>query len=119
MAARSSSKRTYRVIFTNQGQVYEVYARRVSQADLHGFVEVEEIVFGQRSSLVVDPSEERLKTEFQGVNRFFLPIYAISRIDEVEKEGPGRIRARSEADGNVALFPAQPLGPTKGGDRKQ
>jgi len=53
----------YRINFINQGEVYEVYARHVSQGGLFGFVEIEEIVFGERSKLLIDSSEERLKTE--------------------------------------------------------
>jgi hypothetical protein len=51
-------KPIYKVIFVNQGKVYELYARRVSQTGaLFGFVEVEELVFDARKSVVVDPSD--------------------------------------------------------------
>ena len=56
----------YKVIFLNQGQVYEMYAKQIFQSDLWGFLEVEEFVFGERSQLVVDPSEEKLKAQFEG-----------------------------------------------------
>ncbi|MGH8609846.1 MAG: DUF1820 family protein, partial [Gammaproteobacteria bacterium] len=42
---------------------------------------------------VVDPSEEHLKAEFTGVARTYLPMHAIIRVDEVEKEGHGKITA--------------------------
>ena len=51
----------YKVIFLNQGQVYEMYAKQIYQSDLWGFLEVEEFVFGERTQIVVDPSEEKLK----------------------------------------------------------
>ena len=60
----------YRVSFISQGEVYEIYARHVSQGGLFGFVEIEELVFGERSKLLIDSSEERLKTEFEGVRRY-------------------------------------------------
>ena len=63
----------FRIMFVNQGKVYEVYARKVSHGELFGFIEVEELVFGERSSVVLDPSEERIKGEFAGVKRTFLP----------------------------------------------
>src|SRR5690348_15996562 len=44
-----------RIMFVNQGKVYEVYARRVSHGELFGFIEVEELLFGERSSVVLDP----------------------------------------------------------------
>ena len=98
-----ASRHLYKVIFMNQGQVFEIYARSVSQGGLFGFVEVEELVFGERASIVVDPSEEKLKSEFDTVKRTHIPMHAIVRIDEVEKQGTSKI---SDVDGgNVAQFP--------------
>ena len=97
-----SSKKLYKIAFMNQGQVYEIYARSVGHGALFGFVEVEELVFGERSSVVVDPSEEKIKTEFEGVKRTYLPMHSVLRIDEVEKEGTSKI---SKMDGNVTQFP--------------
>ena len=106
-----SEKRIYKIIFLNQGQVYEIFARDISQGALFGFVEVEEILFGERSQVVVDPSEERLKHEFDGVKRSYLPMHAIIRIDEVEKQGAGRIHPPEGGDGaSVTPFPL-PLAP--------
>ena len=84
-------KSVFRIFFTSQGKGYEIYARRVGQADVYGFVEVEGIVFGERSSIVVDPGEESLRNEFGNVRRLLIPYHAVSRIDEVEKEGAGKI----------------------------
>ena len=101
-----SAKKTFRIIFHNQGEVFEVFARNVYQSDLYGFIEVEEYLFGERSSLLVDPAEEKLKTTFEGVKRSYIPMQAIVRIDEVEKEGPGKV---SGASGDkVTPFPMSP-----------
>ena len=86
-----AENQTYRVRFHNQGKVYEIYARAIHQSGLLGFVEVEKIVFGEKTALVVDPSEENLKAEFEGVARTYIPMHAIIRIDEVEKSGHGKI----------------------------
>lgn len=104
----------YRISFVNQGEVYEVYAKNVSQGGLFGFVEIDGLLFGERSKLLIDSSEERLKTEFEGVTRFFVPLHSVLRIDEVEKAGRGRI---SSGDGKVAAFPMpiMPPGGTKKG----
>lgn len=112
---KPSPKRVYKVIFLNQGQVYEVFAKSVNQGSLFGFVEIEQLLFGERTQVVVDPSEERLKIEFAGVTRFFVPMHAVVRIDEVEKEGPARITQPSEGDGNLTAFPTPIY--TPGGDR--
>jgi hypothetical protein len=81
----------YKVIFHNQDQVYEVYAKHVYQSDMYGFIEIEEFVFGERSKTIIDPGEERLKNEFTAVTRSYIPMHALIRIDEVEKEGVGKI----------------------------
>ena len=94
----------FRVIFQSQGKVYEIYAREISEGGLFGFLEVEEMVFGEKSSLLVDPSEEKLKTEFEGVERSYIPLHNIIRIDEVKKRGVSKI-TQSEG-GNVAQFPS-------------
>jgi hypothetical protein len=100
----------YRISFLARGEVYEIFARHVSQGGLFGFIEVEELVFGERTKIVVDSSEERLKSEFEGVRRTYVPIHSVIRIDEVEKVGIGRITA---SDGKVASFPMTFLQPKK------
>jgi hypothetical protein len=106
-----AAQKLYRVTFLNQGQVYEVYARRVSQGPLLGFVEVETLVFGERTRVVVDPAEERLQREFEGVTKCLLPIHAVIRIDQVEKPGPSRITDAPK--GSVAVLPFPGYAPSK------
>ncbi|MFQ5635345.1 MAG: DUF1820 family protein [Gammaproteobacteria bacterium] len=106
----------YRIIFMNQGKIYEIYARSIAHGDLFGFVEVEDLVFGERSSVVVDPAEERIKSEFAGVQKIYVPMHSIMRIDQVEKQGVSKI-SNVEGD-NVAQFPMPMYTPGKpGGDR--
>lgn len=102
----------YRVIFLNQGQVYEMYAKQIYQSDLWGFLEIEEFIFGERTQVVVDPSEERLKSQFDGVSRSFIPMHSVIRIDEVERIGIAKITDAKSPAGNVMPFP-MPLLPTK------
>ena len=102
----------FKIIFLNQGQVYEIYARQVYQSDLWGFLEVEEFVFGERTQVIVDPGEEKLKNEFSTVRRSFIPMHSIIRIDEVDKEGACKV---SDAKGsNIAQFPYPPMAPKPG-----
>jgi len=98
-------RRIYKVVFNNQGNVYEIYARSVSQGSLFGFVEVEDLVFGQRSDLVVDPSEETVKNEFRDVQRFYVPLHSVVRIDQLEKGGASRVTPGAEGNGAVTPFP--------------
>jgi len=111
LVASMASSHIFKIMFVNQGKVYEVYARKVSQGRLFGFVEVEELVFGERSTLVLDPGEERIKSEFSGVKCTMLPMHSILRIDEVKKQGQAKISTIE--GGNVAQFPMsmyQPAG---------
>jgi hypothetical protein len=105
----------YKVIFYNQGQIYEIYARQIYQSDLYGFIEVEELVFGEKSGVLVDPGEEKLKSEFDGVNRSYIPMHAVVRIDEVAKEGVGSI-TEAKTGNNVSPFPIPALTPKGSGE---
>ena len=63
----------FRVIFQNQGEVFEVYARQIFQSELWGFIELEEFVFNERSQVLVT----RQKTEkcIRRVKRSYIPEY--------------------------------------------
>jgi hypothetical protein len=98
-----SSKKIYRIVFFNQGNVYEIHAHRVQQSELYPFIEVEDMIFGERSKVLIDPSEEKLKSEFSGVTRTHIPMQAIIRIDDVETAGQNKIVAGPA--GNVTPFP--------------
>lgn len=103
----------YKVMFVNQGKIYEVYARKVAHGSLFGFIEIEELVFGERSTVVLDPGEERIKSEFEGVKRSYLPLHSVLRIDEVKKQGVSKISTYEGS--NVAQFP-MPVFPPPAGD---
>jgi hypothetical protein len=104
----------FKISFINQGKVYEIYARKVNQGRLFGFIEVEELVFGARSTVVLDPGEERIKSEFEGVKCTMLPMHSVLRIDEVKKQGVSKISAL-EGGGNVTPFPLGMYSPTGDG----
>ncbi len=105
----------YKVRFVNEDKVYEVYAKHVYQGDMYGFVVIEDLVFGETSTVVVDPSEERLRREFDGVKQTYIPMHAVLRIDQVEKQGAAKI---SNIDGKVAHFPS-PVYTPKGSETKE
>lgn len=109
-----ASSHIFKIMFVNQGKVYEVYARKVGQGRLFGFIEVEELVFGERTTVVLDPGEERIKSEFTGVKCTMLPMHSILRIDEVKKQGVSKI-STIEGGGNVTQFP-MPMYPPSGSE---
>jgi hypothetical protein len=108
-----AKKHVYRVVFVNQGKVYELYAKSISQGDLFGFVEVEGLLFGEKSTVVVDPSEEALQREFSGVDRTYIPLHAVIRIDEVEKRGASKVHPVSESERKVTALSTPIYTPAK------
>lgn len=102
-----AQSRLYKVTFLNHGKVYELYARGAGASGLYGFTEISELVFGDSDGLVVDPTEERLREEFEGVKVLHLPMHSIVRIEEVEKRGTCQIRD-SESGEKIAQFPLSP-----------
>ena len=97
-----SSESIFKIIFYNQGKIYEIFAREVYQSDMMGFVIIEQLTFNARSSVVVDPGEDKLRAEFDSVKRCYIPMHAIVRIDEVEKQGVAKI---IDSDQKVTPFP--------------
>lgn len=100
-----AKKPIYRVTFLNQGQVYEVYARQVTQGEFFGFIDISGLVFGEKTKVVVDPGEERLRREFEGVGRFFVPLNAVIRIDEVDRQGSCRVLDAADKNPSPTPFP--------------
>lgn len=107
------AKNVYKVVFHNQGKVFEIYAEEVSQSGMLGFIEVSGLLFGEKSAVVVDPSEEKLKAEFEGVKRAYIPMHSIVRIDEVEKLGTNKILAATAGETNITPFPIFTTGKDK------
>ena len=107
----------YRVTFLSQGEVYEIYARSVGQGSLFGFVEIGELAFGERSRLVIDASEDRLRTEFGADTRTAIPFHATVRIDTVERAGKGSIRSAGSSSSAIPFpLPSPPSGSKNGGE---
>jgi hypothetical protein len=114
LSPHMAKKRVFRVTFRNDAEVYEVYCQKVGQSEIFGFIEIEGFLFGERSSVVVDPSEEKLKFEFAGVERTLVPLHSVIRIDAVDKSGTGKVVAvASKGGGKVATLPTTIYTPGK------
>tara|TARA_Y100000992_G_scaffold184235_2_gene124479 strand:+ start:211 stop:537 length:327 start_codon:yes stop_codon:yes gene_type:complete len=87
-----NKKKTYKIIFMQLGEIYEIFAKQIYQSDMYGFIEVEEYIFNQNKQLVVDPSSEKLEKEFKAVQRSYIPINSVIRIDEVIESGEAKIK---------------------------
>jgi hypothetical protein len=99
-----AKKSVYKIVFQNEGKLFEIYARSVTPSPLLGFVEVEGLLFGERSTVVVDPTEEKLRAEFANVDATHIPMHAIVRIDQVAKRGAAKISPIATGD-KVRSFP--------------
>ncbi|WP_369601715.1 DUF1820 family protein [Hahella sp. SMD15-11] len=103
----SNSGKIYRIVYINHAEVFEMYASSICQSDLWGFIEVEGWMFGERSQVLVDPGEEKLKGVFEGVKRSWIPVNAIVRIDEVSQRGS--VRVSDARVSNITPFPKPPV----------
>lgn len=99
--------RLYKIVFLNNGKVYELYSEGVTSSGLWGFIEVSSLVFENSEGLVVDPTEEKMRQEFEHARVLHLPVQSVLRVEEVEKRGQCLIRDRKSGE-NVTPFPASP-----------
>jgi hypothetical protein len=105
--AKPDKEKLFRVAFLNHGKVYELFCTGVCTSGLLGFVEVSGLVFGEKDSLVVDPTEEKMRDEFEGVEILHLPMHSVLRVEQVRKKGQAVIRDRESGE-KVTPFPVQP-----------
>jgi len=91
----------YRVEFISGGERYELYVKELMSSSIFGFIEIADFVWDTRTGLVVDPSHERLKDEFFGVDRTFIPMHNVLRIDQVKEKGSAKIRPFTDKTGKV------------------
>lgn len=108
--ANSPRDRTYyRVTFTNETasneEFFQICARNVSASDMYGLVEISGFIFPE-SQIVYNPGEERIRREFAGVKRTWLPYHSIVRIDEVPDTTASEIKI-------VSLDSARPAEPRR------
>ena len=106
---KAETEKLYRVAFLNQGKVYELFCSGVCTSGLLGFIEVSGLVFDEKGSLVVDPTEEKMRDEFEGVEILHLPMHSVLRVEQVRKKGQAVIRDRESGE-KVTPFPIQPGG---------
>ena len=102
-----ADKRLYKIIFLNSGKVYELFSEGVTTSGLWGFIEVSGLVFDTAEGLVVDPTEEKMRQEFESAKVLHLPIQSVLRVEEVQKRGQCLIRDRESGE-KVTPFPISP-----------
>ncbi len=107
--SRPDNQKLFRIAFLNHGKVYELFSTGVCTSGLLGFIEVSGLELGDNDSLVIDPTEEKMRNEFDGVEILYLPMHSVLRVEQVKKKGPAVIRDRESGE-KVTPFPIQPGG---------
>lgn len=92
----SKTSPIYRIQFISNGERYELYVRELMQGNLFGFIEIGDFVWNTHTEIVLDPSHEKLKDEFIDVQRTYIPMHNVLRIDQVEKQGSAKITQLSD-----------------------
>ena len=86
---------TYRVHFTWKEKKVILKASSLDLTHPY-FVSIKDLIFPQRTKLVIDPSEDELRKEFSEANHLMIPFQAVSLIEEISD-------ANSQA-GSLRLF---------------
>jgi len=102
-----SETKLFRIAFHNNGKVYELFCRNVLSSNLWGFIEVSGLVFGDEEAVVIDPTEEKMRDEFEGVEVLHLPMHSVVRVEQVRQRGQAIIRDRESGE-KVTPFPLSP-----------
>lgn len=105
--SKPDNEKLFRIAFLNHGKVYEIFCSGVCTSGLLGFIEVSGLEFEDKDSLVVDPTEEKMRDEFEDVEILHLPMHSVLRVEQVRKKGPAIIRDRESGE-KVTPFPIQP-----------
>ena len=105
--SKQEKEQLFRIAFLNHGKVYELFCTGVCTSGLLGFVEASGLVFSEKDSLVVDPTEEKMRDELYGVEILHLPMHSVLRVEQVKKKGQPVIRDRESGE-KVTPFPMQP-----------
>ena len=103
------SNNLYKIQFLANKKIYELYVKKINTHEMVGFVVLEDFVFGEKTDIVIDPNEDKLRSEFQDVKRSFIPFHHVLRIDEVKSHGQSKIKKYDgKEQSSVMPFPNFP-----------
>ena len=94
----------YRIRFIENDEIKSIYARYISEENLVGFLEADELVLND------DFTDSKLSNEFahqfKGVQRVYFPMHVILRIDEIDLNNQQENTEKSASvRSNVRRFP--------------
>jgi len=103
-------KTYYKISFARDNELYQVCAREVHSSDLYGLIEIADFIFPE-SRIVYNPGEERIRREFSGIKRTWIPYHSIIRIDEVLDTTESEIKIVPLESARSATSSPSPIGP--------
>ena len=91
----------YRVTFLEKDKVNQFFCKYISEESLEGFIDFESLLF---NSILDTPSnaEAISETEFKGVQRVYLPVRVILRIDEIHLDSSEQLKLLDASKNNVS-----------------
>lgn len=96
------NKKLYKIIFIDEDKkVQTIHASYLNPSSFLGLIEISDIVFIGQSDIIISPDDGKLKEIFKNVERSYIPLNYIVRIDEVtvKKEAPViRLYSETQAD---------------------
>ncbi len=84
-------KKLFKIKFIDdKKEVKTIHSNKLNPSSFLGLIEISEIVFMETSDILITPDDDKIRKEFKDVERTFLPINSIIRIDEIilEQETP-------------------------------
>jgi hypothetical protein len=77
-------KTIYKVQFIDENKKNKtIYAHKVNPSSFLGLIEISGIAFLGTSDILINPDDEKIRKEFKNVEKTYLPINSIIRIDEI------------------------------------
>jgi len=84
-------KKLFKVVFIDEDKTIQtIHSLKLNPSSFLGLVEISDIVFIGRSEIIISPDDGKMKAKFKNVERSYIPLNSIVRIDELslEKETP-------------------------------
>ena len=80
----TSNKSIFRITFLDEENKYiTIHAKEMCASSMLGFIEAEKFVFPELSDIIITPEDDKARNLFKDVQRTYIPIGQIIRIDEI------------------------------------
>ncbi|MCA1926980.1 MAG: DUF1820 family protein [Calditerrivibrio sp.] len=69
--------------YDSKKEIFTLKAKSASPTSFLGLIEISEIIHKEESSILITPEDDKSRIEFKNVNKTYIPIGSIIRIDEI------------------------------------